>query len=220
MENIIFEDNHLLIVGKKPTIPVQSDISGDKCLLEISKDYLKKKYDKKGNVFLGLVNRIDRPTSGLVIMAKTSKCLTRMNEKIRLRKVKKKYWALVEKKNIKNEAVLKDYLKKNSKKNKSFVVDKISKNAKEAILEYKIVKTLKNYLLLDVLLVTGRHHQIRVQLSRLGTPIRGDIKYGAKRPLNDKSIGLHSKEIEFVHPVNKEILVLKCYPPDEFMPKF
>ena len=219
MENIIFEDNHLLIVGKKPTIPVQSDISGDKCLLEISKDYLKKKYDKKGNVFLGLVNRIDRPTSGLVIMAKTSKCLTRMNEKIRLRKIKKKYWALVEKKNIKNEAVLKDYLKKNSKKNKSFVVDKISKNAKEAILEYKIVKTLNNYLLLDVLLVTGRHHQIRVQLSSLGTPIRGDIKYGAKRPLNDKSIGLHSKEIEFVHPVNKEILVLKCYPPDEFIPK-
>ena len=127
MENIIFEDNHLLIVGKKPTIPVQSDISGDMCLLEISKDYLKKKYDKKGNVFLGLVNRIDRPTSGLVIMAKTSKCLTRMNEKIRLRKIKKKYWALVEKKNIKNEAVLKDYLKKNSKKNKSFVVDNISK---------------------------------------------------------------------------------------------
>ena len=219
MENIIFEDNHLLIVGKKPTIPVQSDISGDKCLLEISKDYLKKKYDKKGNVFLGLVNRIDRPTSGLVIMAKTSKCLTRMNEKIRLRKIKKKYWALVEKKNIKNEAVLKDYLKKNSKKNKSFVVDKISKNAKEAILEYKIVKILKNYLLLDVLLVTGRHHQIRVQLSRLGTPIRGDIKYGAKSPLNDKSISLHSKEIEFEHPVNKEILVLKCYPPDEFIPK-
>ncbi len=219
MENIIFEDNHLLIVDKKPSIPVQSDISGDKCLLEIGKDYLKKRYDKKGNVFLGLVNRIDRPTSGLVIMAKTSKCLTRMNEKIRLRKIKKKYWALIEKKNIKHEGILKNYLKKNSKKNKSFVVDKISKNAKEAILEYKIVKTLKNYLLLDVLLVTGRHHQIRVQLSRLGTPIRGDIKYGAKRPLRDKSISLHSKEIEFEHPVNKEILVLKCDPPDEFIPK-
>ena len=219
MENIIFEDNHLLIVGKKPSIPVQSDISGDKCLLEIGKDYLKKRYDKKGNVFLGLVNRIDRPTSGLVIMAKTSKCLTRMNEKIRLRKIKKKYWALIEKKNIKHEGILKNYLKKNSKKNKSFVVDKISKNAKEAILEYKIVKTLKNYLLLDVLLVTGRHHQIRVQLSRLGTPIRGDIKYGAKRPLRDKSISLHSKEIEFEHPVNKGILVLKCDPPDEFIPK-
>ena len=219
MENIIFEDNHLLIVGKKPSIPVQSDISGDKCLLEISKDYLKKRYDKKGNVFLGLVNRIDRPTSGLVIMAKTSKCLTRMNEKIRLRKIKKKYWALIEKKNIKHEGILKNYLKKNSRKNKSFVVDKISKNAKEAILEYKIVKTLKNYLLLDVLLVTGRHHQIRVQLSKLGTPIRGDIKYGAKRPLHDKSISLHSKEIEFEHPVNNQFLVLKCKPPDEFMPK-
>ena len=219
MENIIFEDNHLLIVDKKPSIPVQSDISGDKCLLEIGKDYLKKRYDKKGNVFLGLVNRIDRPTSGLVIMAKTSKCLTRMNEKIRLRKIKKKYWALIEKKNIKREGILKNYLKKNSMKNKSFVVDKISKNAKEAILEYKVVKTLKNYLLLDVLLVTGRHHQIRVQLSRLGTPIRGDIKYGAKRPLRDKSISLHSKEIEFEHPVNKEILVLKCDPPDEFIPK-
>ena len=106
-----------------------------------------------------------------------------------------------------------------SKKNKSFIVDEISKNAKEAILEYKIIKTLKNYLLLDILLVTGRHHQIRVQFSELGTPIRGDIKYGAKRPLHDKSISLHSKEIEFEHPVNKEILVLKCDPPDEFIPK-
>ena len=201
MENIIFEDNHLLIVGKKPTVPVQSDISGDKCLLEFSKEYLKKRYKKKGNVFLGLVNRIDRPTSGLVIMAKTSKCLSRMNEIIRLRKIKKKYLALVEKKNIKKEG------------------DEISKNDKEAILEYKIIKTLKNYLLLDILLVTGRHHQIRVQFSKLGTPIRGDIKYGAKRPLHDKSISLHSKEIEFEHPVNKEILVLKCDPPDEFIPK-
>lgn len=219
MENIIFEDNHLLIVGKKPTVPVQSDISGDKCLLEFSKEYLKKKYKKKGNVFLGLVNRIDRPTSGLVIMAKTSKCLSRMNEIIRLRKIKKKYLALVEKKNIKKEGVLRNFLKKNSKKNKSFIVDEISKNAKEAILEYKIIKTLKNYLLLDILLVTGRHHQIRVQFSKIGTPIRGDIKYGAKRPLHDKSISLHSKEIEFEHPVNKEILVLKCDPPDEFIPK-
>ena len=116
MENIIFEDNHLLIVGKKPTVPVQSDISGDKCLLEFSKEYLKKRYKKKGNVFLGLVNRIDRPTSGLVIMAKTSKCLSRMNEIIRLRKIKKKYLALVEKKNIKKEGVLRCFLKKNSKK--------------------------------------------------------------------------------------------------------
>ena len=219
MENIIFEDNHLLIVGKKPTVPVQSDISGDKCLLEFSKEYLKKRYEKKGNVFLGLVNRIDRPTSGLVIMAKTSKCLSRMNKKIRLRKIRKKYWALVEKKNIKKEAMLRDFLKKNSKKNKSFVVDKTTKNAKEAILKYKITKTLKNYLLLDVLLITGRHHQIRVQLSKIGTPIRGDIKYGAKRPLQDKSISLHSKEIEFEHPVNNQILVLKCDPPDEFIPK-
>lgn len=219
MKNIIYEDNHLLIVGKKPTVPVQSDISGDKCLLENCKEYLKKRYDKKGNVFLGLVNRIDRPTSGIVIMAKTSKCLSRMNEKIRLRKIKKKYWALVEKKYIKNQGVLKNFLKKNSKKNKSFVVNKISKKAKEAILEYNIVKTLKNYLLLDILLVTGRHHQIRVQFASLGTPIRGDIKYGAKRPLNNKSISLHSKEIEFEHPVNNQILVLKCDPPDEFLPK-
>ena len=219
MKNIIYEDNHLLIVGKKPTVPVQSDISGDKCLLGNCKEYLKKRYDKKGNVFLGLVNRIDRPTSGIVIMAKTSKCLSRMNEKIRLRKIKKKYWALVEKKYIKNQGVLKNFLKKNSKKNKSFVVNKISKKAKEAILEYNIVKTLKNYLLLDILLVTGRHHQIRVQFASLGTPIRGDIKYGAKRPLNNKSISLHSKEIEFEHPVNNQILVLKCDPPDEFLPK-
>ena len=166
-----------------------------------------------------MVNRIDRPTSGLVIMAKTSKCLSIMNEIIILINIKKKYLALVDKKNIKKEGVLRNFLKKNSKKNKSFVVDEISKNAKEAILEYKIIKTLKNYLLLDILLVTGRHHQIRVQFSKLGTPIRGDIKYGAKRPLPDKSISLHSKEIEFEHPVNKEILVLKCDPPDEFIPK-
>ena len=126
---------------------------------------------------------------------------------------------MVEKKNINNEGVLKNFLKKNSKKNKSFVVNKISKSAKEAILEYKIIKTLKNYFLLEILLITGRHHQIRVQFSNLGTPIRGDIKYGAKRSLNDKSISLHSKEIEFKHPVNNQILVLKCDPPDEFIPK-
>ena len=150
MENIIFEDNHLLIVSKKPTVPVQSDISGDKCLLEFCKEYLKKRYDKKGNVFLGLVNRIDRPTSGLVIMAKTSKSLSRMNEIIRLRKIKKKYLALVEKKNIKKEGVLRNFLKKNSKKNKSFIVDEISKNAKEAILKYKTVKILKNLSLIQI----------------------------------------------------------------------
>ena len=220
MENIIFEDNHLLIVGKTSTIPVQSDISGDKCLLEYYKEYIKKKYDKKGNVFLGLVNRIDRPTSGIVIMAKTSKCLRRMNEKIRLRKIKKKYWVLVQKKSdLKNKGVLKDFLSKNQNKNKSFVVEEKSKNAKEAILEYKTLKKLRNYLFLEVLLITGRHHQIRVQFSNLGAPVRGDVKYGAKRALNDRSISLHSREIEFKHPVNNELMNLKCKPPEEFISK-
>lgn len=219
MENIIFEDNHLFIVGKKSTIPVQSDISGDKCLLEHSKEYIKNKYHKKGNVFLGLVNRIDRPTSGIVIMAKTSKCLRRMNEKIRLRKIKKKYWVLVEKSNIKKKDILKNFLRKNSKKNKSFVVEEKSNNCKEAILEYKTLKKLKNYLFLEVILITGRHHQIRVQFSNIGAPVRGDVKYGAKRALNDKSICLHSREIEFEHPVNNELINLKCSPPDEFLSK-
>ena len=137
-----------------------------------------------------------------------------------LERSKKNTWHWLKKKILRKKVFLRNFLKKNSKKNKSFIVDEISKNAKEAILKYKTVKILKNYLLLDVLLVTGRHHQIRAQFSKLGTPIRGDIKYGAKRPLHDKSISLHSKEIEFEHPVNKEILVLQCDPPDEFIPKF
>ena len=146
-------------------------------------------------------------------MAKTSKCLSRMNEIIRLRKIKKKYLALVEKKNIKKEGVLRNFLKKNSKKNKSFVVDEISKNAKEAILEYKIIKTLKNYLLLDILLVTGRHHQIRSQLANIGCVIKGDVKYGAKRANKDKSICLHAKNIEFIHPITKAKISLDANPP-------
>ena len=207
---VIFEDNHFLVINKKPGQLSQCDKTGDESVLELCKNYIKKKYNKKGNVFLGLVNRIDRPTSGLLILSKTSKCLERMNKIFRNREIKKTYFAITEKYPIKKSGRLINFLKKNEKKNKSFVVNKEIKGSKESILNYKLVKELDNYNVLEINLETGRHHQIRTQLSNINSPVKGDVKYGAKRPNKDLSICLHSYSVNFIHPVTKKQLIIKA----------
>ncbi len=212
---VVYEDNHLIIINKDPGELSQSDYTKDQSLVEKVKNYLKIKYQKKGNVFLGLVNRLDRPTSGLLIFSKTSKALTRMNKLFKEKKIKKTYLAITENKPKNSEGKLVDYLLKNQNKNKSFVVDEANTKSKKAILSYKLLKRLKNYFLLEIVLETGRHHQIRCQLSNIGCYIKGDIKYGAKRPNKNKSISLHSKKIEFIHPVSKLNILVEAKPPDE-----
>jgi len=211
--NILYEDNHLIILNKAPGELSQSDKTKDISLIDSLKYYLKRKYLKKGNVYLGLVNRLDRPTSGLLIFSKTSKCLTRMNKLQKLRNIKKTYYAITEKCPVQETGQLINYLKKNQSKNKSFIVDKSDPKAKKAVLTYRIIKKLKNYFLLEIILETGRHHQIRCQLSSIGCPIKGDVKYGAKRPNIDRSICLHSNKIEFVHPVSDKELTIIADPP-------
>ena len=211
--DILFEDNHLLIINKKPGELSQLDKSGDNSILEKYKLYLKKKHNKKGNVFLGLVNRLDRPTSGVLILAKTSKALSRMNKMLVERKILKKYLAIVEKKPIRKKNTLINFLKKNQKQNKSYIVDQTNKDSKKAILHYTTLKELDNYSLLEIRLETGRHHQIRVQLSNIGCFIKGDLKYGSKRSNSDKSICLHANEISFIHPVSKNEIKIKANTP-------
>lgn len=211
--NILFEDNHLLIINKRPGELSQLDKTGDNSVLEKYKLYLKKKHNKKGNVFLGLVNRLDRPTSGVLILAKTSKALLRMNKMLVEKKILKKYLAIVEKKPIRKKNTLINFLKKNQKQNKSYIVDQTAKDSKKAILHYTTVKELDNYSLLEISLETGRHHQIRVQLSNIGCFIKGDLKYGSKRSNSDKSICLHANEISFIHPVSKNKIKIKANTP-------
>ena len=211
--DILFEDNHLLIINKKPGELSQLDKTGDNSILEKYKLYLKKKHNKKGNVFLGLVNRLDRPTSGVLILAKTSKALSRMNKMLMERKILKKYLAIVEKKPIRKKNTLINFLKKNQKQNKSYIVDQTTIDSKKAILHYTTLKDLDNYSLLEISLETGRHHQIRVQLSNIGCFIKGDLKYGSKRSNSDKSICLHANEISFIHPVSKNEIKIKANKP-------
>ncbi len=211
--DILFEDNHLLIINKRPGELSQLDKTGDNSVLEKYKLYLKKKHNKKGNVFLGLVNRLDRPTSGVLILAKTSKALSRMNKMLVERKILKKYIAVVEKKPIRKKNTLINFLKKNQKQNKSYIVDETTKDSKKAILHYTTLKELDNYSLLEISLETGRHHQIRVQLSNIGCFIKGDLKYGSKRSNSDKSICLHANEISFIHPVSKNEIKIKANTP-------
>lgn len=203
---ILYEDNHLLIINKKVGQLVQSDKTGDESLLDSIKNFIKIRDNKPGNVFLGLVHRIDRPTSGLVIYAKTSKALSRLTQMVKNREIKKTYWAVVTKEMIPQTQRLVHYLKKNEKTNKATVFTKPTDGAKEAILTYSIIKTLDNYLLLEIDLETGRHHQIRAQLSKNGTPIKGDLKYGSARSNPDGGINLHARKLEFTHPVTKEIV--------------
>ena len=207
-KQIVFEDNHLIVVNKLPSQIVQGDKTGDLCLADFIKDYLKKKYNKPGNVFCGVVHRLDRPVSGLVIFAKTSKALSRLNEQIR-HEIRKTYWAVVKNAPPKPEATLTNYLVRNEKQNKSYVVDSGTNGAKEAILHYRtLAQSTGGYHLLEVDLQTGRHHQIRVQLAGMGCPIKGDLKYGFPRSNPDASISLHARRLDFVHPVAKEPLRL------------
>ncbi len=201
---ILYEDNHLLIINKKAGQLVQGDKTGDESLLDSIKNFIKVRDQKPGNVFLGLVHRIDRPTSGLVIYAKTSKALSRLTQMIKNREIQKTYWAIVPKEMIPQSQRLVHYLKKNEKTNKATVFPKPTEGAKESILNYQIIKTLDNYQLLEIDLETGRHHQIRAQFSKIGVPIKGDLKYGSPRSNNDGGISLHARKLEFIHPVTKE----------------
>jgi 23S rRNA pseudouridine1911/1915/1917 synthase len=211
-----YEDNHIIAVNKACGEMVQGDKTGDETLLDIVKLYLKKKYNKPGNVFLGLPHRLDRPTSGLVILAKTGKVLPRLNKLFQTRgEVKKTYWAVVDKRPPKFQETLENYLIKNEGQNKSYVVDKDRKGAKFASLTYRHVASIDRYHLLEVLLLTGRHHQIRVQLHEIGLHIKGDLKYGFPRSNRDKGIHLHARNIELIHPVKKTPLSIVADPPDE-----
>lgn len=212
---VLFEDNHIIIVNKRAGDIVQGDKTGDKPLSDVVKEYIKDKYNKPGNVYLGTVHRLDRPTTGLVIFAKTSKALPRLNKLFLSKDISKTYWAIVKNEPPKNEDTLIHWLKKNPQNNKSKAHSKEIKDSKKAILHYRVLKKLDNYFLLEVNLETGRHHQIRVQLSSIGCPIKGDLKYGFNRSNKDASISLHARHIEFVHPVKKEPISINAPLPND-----
>jgi len=212
---ILFEDNHLLILNKRPGDIVQGDKTGDKPLSEVIKEYIAEKYNKPGAVYLGVAHRIDRPTSGIVVFAKTSKALARLNKLFSERETKKTYWAIVKNMPPKQKDILTHFLVRNSKQNKSYARTKEVQDSKEAILEYTIVKKLDNFSLLEIDLHTGRHHQIRAQLSALGCPIKGDLKYGFDRSNPDGSIHLHARKLIFNHPVTKELVTIIANPPKD-----
>nr|WP_321224387.1 RNA pseudouridine synthase [uncultured Psychroserpens sp.] len=212
---VVYEDNHIIIVNKRAGDIVQGDKTGDTPLSDVVKDYIKEKYNKPGNVYLGVVHRLDRPTTGIVMFAKTSKALPRLNKLFAEKKANKTYWAIVKNAPEKQEDTLINWLKKNPKNNKSTAYPKEIKDSKKAILHYKVLKALDNYYLLEIELETGRHHQIRVQLSNIGSPIKGDLKYGFDRSNKDASISLHARQLQFIHPVSKEnIDVLAALPND------
>ncbi len=211
---VLYEDNHIIIVNKTSSEIVQGDKTGDTPLSEIVKQYLKEKYNKPGNVFLGVVHRLDRPVSGIVLFAKTSKALPRLNEMFRNSEVKKTYWAIVKNCPKEPEGELVHYLVRNEKQNKSYAYDKEVKDSKKAILDYKLIGHSQNYYLLEVNLKTGRHHQIRCQLAKMGCPIKGDLKYGFPRSNPDGSICLHSRKVSFIHPVSKELIELEASVPE------
>ena len=203
---VVYEDNHLIVVNKTASEIVQGDKTGDTPLSETVKQYIKEKYNKPGNVFLGVTHRLDRPVSGLVVFAKTGKALARLNDMFRLGEVKKTYWAIVKERPKELEGELVHWLVRNEKQNKSYAYDKEKANSKKAILRYKLIGHSQNYHLLEVDLQTGRHHQIRCQLAKMGCPIKGDLKYGFPRSNPDGSICLHARRVTFVHPVSKEVI--------------
>ncbi|WP_430811224.1 MULTISPECIES: RluA family pseudouridine synthase [unclassified Carboxylicivirga] len=214
--DILYEDNHIIAVNKSASDIVQGDKTGDETLSDRVKAYIKKKYNKPGEVFLGVVHRLDRPVSGVVLFARTSKALSRLNKMFQEKTVKKTYWALVAELPESDSGRLVHHILKNSEKNKSYAFPKPRSGSKEAILNYRLVSGLKNYYLLEVDLETGRHHQIRCQLAKIGCPIRGDLKYGFPRSNKDGSISLHARKIEFVHPVKQEpICIVAPTPPTE-----
>jgi 23S rRNA pseudouridine1911/1915/1917 synthase len=214
-ERILFEDNHLLIVNKLPSEIVQGDKTGDEPLSELLKLFIKKKYNKPGNVFMGVVHRLDRPVSGAVVFAKTSKALTRLNKMVKERAIKKTYRAIVKEPPPNESGTLKHFIVRNPKKNKSFAYKKPVDNSKEAVLSYRLIAASNDYYLLEIDLHTGRHHQIRAQLAAIGCPIKGDLKYGFPRSNPDASISLHAQKVEFIHPVKKEPLSITAPPPQD-----
>ncbi|MCH5327677.1 MAG: RNA pseudouridine synthase [Coprobacter sp.] len=212
---VVYEDNHIIIVNKTVSEIVQGDKTGDRPLSETLKLWLKQKYDKPGNVFVGVTHRLDRPVSGLVIFAKTGKALARLNDMFRNGEVKKTSWAVVKNSPPAEEAVLKHYLVRNEKMNKSVAWDTVKPKAKEAVLHYKVIAHSQNYHLLEVDLKTGRHHQIRCQLAKIGSPIKGDLKYGFSRSNPDGGISLHARRVRFVHPVSKQLIDITAPVPDD-----
>jgi len=212
---VIYEDNHIIAVNKRAGDIVQGDKTGDKPLSDVVKEYIKDKYNKPGNVYLGTVHRLDRPTTGLVLFAKTSKVLPRLNKLFLTKDITKTYWAIVKNAPTKTSNSLTNWLKKNPKNNKSTAYIKEIPESKKAILHYTTLKKLDRYTLLEVNLETGRHHQIRVQLSNIGSPIKGDLKYGFDRSNKDGSISLHARFIEFIHPVSQETIKITADLPND-----
>ncbi len=211
----MFEDNHLIVVNKRPGDIVQGDKTGDAPLSEVVKEYIAEKYDKPGAVFLGVVHRLDRPTSGVVVFARTSKALARLNKMFSERETEKIYWAIIKNIPPKTEDTLTHFLKRNPKQNKSYAHIKEVTDSKKAVLHYKLLKKLDNYYLLEIVLETGRHHQIRSQLSAIGCSIKGDLKYGFDRSNADGSIHLHAKKLTLVHPVKKEKIIIEAPTPND-----
>jgi 23S rRNA pseudouridine1911/1915/1917 synthase len=203
---ILHEDNHIIVINKRVGDIVQGDKTGDKPLSDVVKEYIKDKYNKPGEVFLGVVHRLDRPTTGIVVFARTSKALTRMNELFSNRETQKTYWAIVKNKPLNSKDKLVHFLKRNEKNNTSKAHLKEVPESKLASLDYTIIATLQNYYALEINLHTGRHHQIRAQLAAIGSPIKGDLKYGFDRSNPDGGIHLHARKLTFIHPVSKEIL--------------
>ncbi len=212
---VLHEDNHIIIVNKRPGDIVQGDKTGDKPLSEVVKSYIKEKYNKPGNVYLGVVHRLDRPTSGIVLFSKTSKALPRLNKLFQDKDAKKTYWAVVREKPPRESDELIHFMKRNSKQNKSYAHKNEVPDSKKAILDYRLIKKLDRYYVLEIDLHTGRHHQIRSQLSAIGCPIKGDLKYGFDRSNRDASIHLHSRELRFIHPVKKEEIHITAPPPKD-----
>ena len=212
---VLYEDNHIIVINKAAGEIVQGDKTGDESLCDTMKAYIKEKYAKPGNVFIGLPHRLDRPVSGIVVFAKTSKALERLNRMFSEGSVKKIYWALTKGIPQPAEAELESWILRNEKMNKSFSYPKEVKGSKRAVLHYRLAAASQNYNLIEVELKTGRHHQIRCQLSSIGCPIKGDLKYGAQRSNPDGSISLHARYIEFVHPVSKELIAITAPLPDD-----
>jgi 23S rRNA pseudouridine1911/1915/1917 synthase len=211
---VLYEDNHIIAINKTASEIVQGDKTGDTPLSETLKMYLKEKYQKPGNVFIGVVHRVDRPVSGLVLFAKTSKALSRLSEMFKNGEITKIYWAIVKNQPAELESELVHYLTRNEKANKSYAHDKETPRSKKAILHYKLIGHSQNYHLLEVILKTGRHHQIRCQLAKIGCPVKGDLKYGAPRSNPDGSICLHARRISFIHPISKERIELEAPVPE------
>jgi 23S rRNA pseudouridine1911/1915/1917 synthase len=213
MLEVLYEDNHLIAINKKSGDIVQGDKTGDAPLSDFVKAYIKKKYNKPGEVFLGTIHRLDRPTSGVVLYARTSKALTRMNEQFRNKEVQKTYWAVVDNAPPNTSGTLNNFLQKNEKQNKSYVTK--NKEGKHAVLDFKLLKKLDNFYHLEVKPQTGRHHQIRVQLANIGCIVKGDLKYGAKRSNKDASIHLLAQKLEFIHPVTKDPISITAPAPND-----